>query len=253
MNFYPNMEELKLKKRYLLIVLSVLAVAVATIGGTMASKTDDGVSITADISEKTLGVKANKSVIDAVAVMPGQEEVVKYTITNDGGLSNGTNSDNGSYDIYAKVDVYFDWTQDADIKSKYGEIDASANYLKLFIDTATNDEVEYQAIPGVSSYDQQKKIGDWIITYCADDQITMYYTKPLADNQMSSDFISKIAFDTAMDNKYAGAKLDISAEVSAVQANSADAAYATEWGVYPKFVKDGSGVLILDSVSENAE
>ena len=51
------MEELKLKKRYLLIVLSVLAVAVATIGGTMASKTDDGVSITADISEKTLGVK----------------------------------------------------------------------------------------------------------------------------------------------------------------------------------------------------
>ena len=116
------MEELKLKKRYLLIVLSVLAVAVAAIGGTMASKTDDGVSITADISEKTLGVKANKSVIDAVAVMPGQEEVVKYNITNDGGVSNGTNSDNGSYDIYAKVDVYFDWTQDADSRSMQVQI-----------------------------------------------------------------------------------------------------------------------------------
>ena len=133
------------------------------------------------------------------------------------------------------------------------QIDASANYLKLFVNTSTNGEVKYEAIPCVSSYDQQKKIGNWIITYCADDQITMYYTKPLASNQMSSDFISKIAFDTAMDNKYSGAKLDVSAEVSAVQANSADAAYATEWGVYPKFVTDGNGVLILDSVSENAE
>lgn len=253
MNFYPDMEELKLKKRYLLIVLSVLAVAVATIGGTMAAKSDEGVSITADISEKTVGIKANKSVLDAVVAMPGQEETVKYNITNDGGLSNGTNSDQGSYDIYAKVDVYLDWTQDTNSRSEYGELDSDTDYIDLFIDTSSNDVAKYEAIPYISSYEQQKKIGDWIIAYYGNNQLTMYYTKPLLVNQMSSDFISKIAFDTAMDNKYAGAMLDISAEVSAIQASSADAAYATEWGVYPKFVKGNDGVLILDSVSENEE
>ena len=55
-----------------------------------------------------------------------------------------------------------------------------------------------------------------------------------------------------MDNKYEEAKYDISAEVSAIQADSAEDAFATEWGVYPVFKDNGNGVLMLESVSENA-
>ena len=84
-----------MKKRYLLIVLSVAAVAVAAIGGTMAAKSDENVSITADISEKTVGVKANKTNIGSIPVVPGAEREVKYSVLNDAGKSNGTNSDNG--------------------------------------------------------------------------------------------------------------------------------------------------------------
>ena len=176
--------------------------------------------------------------------MPGAQEDVHYNLLNDGGASNGTSTDKGSYDIYAKVDVYFDWTQNENSKSKYGKLD-DINYIKLFM--------EDNVIPEVDSYEQQQKIGDWIVAYNKGNQLTMYYTKPLKEEQKTSDFISKIAFDTAMDNKYADAKLEISTDVSAVQADSADAAFATEWGVFPNFIESTDGIKVLDSISENAQ
>lgn len=249
-----------MKKRYLLIVLSVAAVAVAAIGGTMAAKSDENVSITADISEKTVGVKANKTNIGSLPVVPGAEREVKYSVLNDAGKLNGTNSDNGGYDIYARVDVNFEWEQSEDYKQKYGTIDSKEDYVTLYINTGTENNPNYVTIPKNESQDgvyissdaQQTRIGDWIITYYSNDQLTMYYTKPIENESVSSEFLSRISYDTAMDNKYEEAKYDISAEVSAIQADSAEDAFATEWGVYPVFKDNGNGVLMLESVSENA-
>lgn len=235
-----------MKKRYLLLVLSIIAVAVAAIGATMAKNSDEGVSLTSTISEKTVGVKANKALNETVSAMPGKEESVNYFITNDGGASNGTKSDLGNYDIYAKVNVYLDWEQAEDSKVKYGDIEDEDNFLKLFVGASSEE------LPFISSYSKQVSAGDWIVTYYDGSQITMYYKKPLAINQSSSDYLSKIVFDKSMDNRYQGAGLHITADVSAVQVNSAEATFATEWGVYPKFVTDNKGNKILKSVSEKA-
>lgn len=242
-----------MKKKYLILLMTTCTVAAAAIGATLAARSEEGVSVKENISEKTLGVTDNSKVSEEITVIPGAKTDVSYFVTNDGGMKNNTAGENGSYDIYAKVFVYYDWEQSEDGK-EYGELKEDDDYTTLCINTGSNSDPDYVEIPkAIESYNDQVVIGDWIVAYSDNEQMVLYYTKPLAKDEVSSQFLSQIKFDTAMDNRYVGANLNIETEVHAVQADSAVSAIASEWGVFPKFETDKNGVKIITSVSEEAE
>lgn len=233
-----------MKKKYVLIMATAAVVATSLIGGTMAFKSSKGVYITEKISEKTLKVKNNLDSKDSLEVIPGGESVVSYNTKN-----------TGSYDMYTRVYVTFDWKQD-NKRKELGKIFNDEDMLTLYLNKGSKSNPEYVEIPKsdsednvyISSYDEQVKVGDWIITYYDSNQLQMYYTKPLSNGATSSDFLSKIAFSKDMDNKFAEAKLNIESEVQAVQANNEVSAIAAEWGVYPHFTSGNE----ISYISENS-
>ena len=87
---------------------------------------------------------------------------------------------------------------------------------------------------------------DWIIGYEDDEQTVMYYTKPLAPEQTTTNFMDGIHFKESMGNGFADAVYTLEYEVTAVQANNAKDAIAAELGVFPEF--DENGTIL--SVSE---
>ena len=87
---------------------------------------------------------------------------------------------------------------------------------------------------------------DWIIGYADDEQPAMYYTKPLAPEQTTTNFMDGIHFKESMGNGFADAVYTLEYEVTAVQANNAKDAIAAELGVFPEF--DENGTIL--SVSE---
>lgn len=62
---------------------------------------------------------------------------------------------------------------------------------------------------------------DWIIGYEDDEQTVMYYTKPLAPEQTTTNFMDGIHFKESMGNGFADAVYTLEYEVTAVQANNA--------------------------------
>ena len=230
-----------MKKKYLFLLLALGLVVAGAIGGTLAATSDSGVELYETISEKHLGVKDNSKIEDSLVVNPGSDTNVAYYVTNDGKES--------GYGIYAKVDIYLDWEQ-SNQGSSYGSFDDDNQYTVLSINTGDNNKTDYTAIPMVDSYKNQITIGDWIVAYANNEQVVLYYTKPIAQGDSSSEFLSRISFDKKMDNRYVGAKLSISTEVNAVQANSNISAIASEWGVFPTFTADSDGNAIISSVSE---
>ena len=82
--------------------------------------------------------------------------------------------------------------------------------------------------------------------YEDDEQTVMYYTKPLAPEQTTTNFMDGIYFKESMGNGFADAVYTLEYEVTAVQANNAKDAIAAELGVFPEF--DENGTIL--SVSE---
>ncbi|MDD6290744.1 MAG: hypothetical protein PUA77_02985 [Lachnospiraceae bacterium] len=219
-----------MKKKYLLLIAVAAMIAVAVVGGTLASGYVESGNVLEEISEKALGISimsgstksGSGSANAGIDVVPGGTTQLDYRIQND--QKNG-------YNLYAKVDLYFGWSSDS-----------------LVADQERNGYVSLQlanhTLPLVSSYDRQTKVGDWIVAYCDREQATLYYTRPLSYGD-SAAFLDSISFSNAMGNSYAGAQFLLDMDVTAVQANNSEEAIAAEWGVYPHF---DNGTLI--SVSE---
>ena len=145
---------------------------------------------------------------EPVTIVPGKTIIMPKAVQND--IPDG-------YDVYVKVVIYHAW------------------------DTKSGGLVSAGEADDIYVHNQ-----DWIIGYEDDEQMVMYYTKPLAPEQTTTNFMDGIHFKESMGNEFADAVYTLEYEVTAVQANNAKDAIAAELGVFPEF--DENGTIL--SVSE---
>lgn len=240
-----------MKKKYLVLILTIALLAVAIIGGTLASNIAESESATVSISEKSLGVDIiNESnlVMDEETIggdmkwMPGsliddgKEDKVNYAIMN---------QEKNSYDIYAQVIIYMDWVD----KNGNEVLPENDDYSLFFENIFFEVENEEEAIPLVSSYEESKICGNWIVTHNDLHQVVLYYTKPLTEGMSSDAFLTNVKLSTKLDNSQKDNHLSIDMKVKAVQANNSDAAIAAEWGVFPVYGEDGTTLVGISETS----
>lgn len=226
-----------MKKKYLIIVGVVALLVVTTIGGTLAAEyVESDNKLEAPISEKSLSVaivdaennKVEKDSTLGTGIVPGGEIKLDRSVTN---------PEADGYDIYARVNVYYNWEN---VSSDNSQMDEAVFKLlldkkELFVNT---------------SYEKPTVNGDWLIVESVPGQITMYYKKPIECGETVR-FLDGIKFETNMDNAYAGASLELTYEVDAVQAGNknvevAKKAIAAEWGVFAT-IEDGCITAISET------
>lgn len=231
-----------MKKKYLLMGIAGVFVLSTMIGGTLAAlDTTTTEGATAEISVKSIGVAVNggKGTADgeielAADVMPGGTCSCAYNVSNDAP---------DGYDIYVKVEIYKYWTDDSSelLESKYDDI-----YY-----TYGEENIAY---PQEVSENYITENG-WLVQYADDEQIVLYYTRPLkasedADEKVSTNFMDGISFDAAMGNEYADKELKLDYVITAVQANNSSDAMAAEWGMFPVFDENGILTGIYETAAE---
>lgn len=224
-----------MKKRYLLMGVAAVFVLSTMVGGTLAAldtATIDGA--TAEISVKSIEVSLNGA--DSAETVEENAEITSQAMPggNYGCSYNVCNTAVDGYDIYVKVEIYKYWTDDESgvLESKYD----SVYYEKDGVENVYPQELE----------DAYVTENGWLVQYADEEQLILYYTKPLktAGNMgesMSANFMDGIVFDESLGNEYADKELQLEYVVTAVQANNSEAAMAAEWGMFPVF--DSNGVL----------
>ena len=189
-----------MKKKYMLMGIAAVLILATMVGGTLAALNTKSEKAVANISIKSVGVTVIGD--QPVALADGGETIIMpKAVQND--IPDG-------YDVYVKVVIYHAW------------------------DTKSGGLVSAGEADDIYVHNQ-----DWIIGYEDDEQMVMYYTKPLAPEQT-------IYFKESMGNGFADAVYTLEYEVTAVQANNAKDAIAAELGVFPEF--DENGTIL--SVSE---
>lgn len=233
-----------MKKKYLLMGIAGVFVLSTMIGGTLAAlDTTTTEGATAEISVKSIGVAVNggtgSRTVDgdielASAVMPGGNCSCSYNVSNDAV---------DGYDIYVKVEIYKYWTDDTAevLASKYDDI-----YY-----TYGEEDIVY---PQELSENYLTENG-WLVQYADDEQMILYYTKPLKasgseEERTSTNFMDGISFDAAMGNEYADKQLNLEYIVTAVQGNNSSDAMAAEWGMFPVFDENGVLTGIYETAAE---
>lgn len=224
-----------MKKKYQVMILALGAVAAAGVGGSLAAGSAGSQKITKTISEKTLGVTENRKIQTNLKVNPGDIEELGYSVQNDGGM----HSTGGSYDIYTRINVHYGFDDNGNDDIIHENTPVKLN-IKTGRETINLDRY-------VDSYENQYRIGDWIIAYFDDEQITMYGVYPLEKGETSDEFLSSIEFDPSIGNEYSGCRFAIETSVDAVQRDNAGSAIAAEWGVFPEFGADGSITYISET------
>lgn len=228
-----------MKKKYLLMGVAGALVLSTMIGGTLAAlDTETKVGATADISVKSIGVSLDKgngaSTEDGTldiepAVVPGGDYECSYSVSN--------NEENG-YDIYVKVTIYKYWeSDDATLTSEYDSIYFDGN--KTVYPLGLEEDETFRVMDN-----------GWLLQYADEEQLVLYYTKPLAPGESSTDFMKGIHFDTEIGNAYADKTLVLEYEVTAVQRNNGEDAMAAEWGMFPEFDEDGNLTGVYETEAE---
>lgn len=187
------------------------------IGGTLADfNTSTGNKGISNITVKELGIgmksKAASEQIgqngsDNIAVVPGGEVEVSHSIVND--VPEG-------YELYTRVTIDKKWKSD--------ELDSSKIHLYAG---------DTELVAGAT-------VNGWIVWYADEEQVVMYYTKPLKAGEETANLIDTVKFDTDMGNAYVGAKIALDFSADAVQRIAAEDSILSEWGVYPEIEADGT-------------
>lgn len=234
-----------MKKKYLLMGAAALLVVSTMVGGTLAAldtATTEGAK--ADISVKSIGVAMNpgsgaKTMDGSIAIenaaVPGGNYECSYNVCND--VADG-------YDIYVKVAIYKYWADDEGgiLESKYDSI---------YYNSGEEKEISYPQELEESYLTEN----GWLVQYADDEQIVLYYTKPLKAStdvakNASTNFMDGICFDPAIGNDYANKELKLDYEVTAVQVNNSEAAMAAEWGMFPAFDEEGTLIGVYETEAE---
>lgn len=223
-----------MRKKYMALFGTVGLIAAAGIIASLASgysTTDDVGAAVSNISEGKVKVSLGGEGVSKLSgsdmiVSPGQSESYKLNVVNEGTGKN-------AYGLYTKVTI--DSTWDDDVLDE-GEIDKDYVSFKL----------AGKKLKEVLSYDEQYKVGDWIVAHHDGEETVLYYTKPIEAGESSSNFLDEIHFEAGMSKEFYGGNFKFDVNVEAVQKSNSKDAIAAEWGVFPKIDSNGN----ITSVSE---
>lgn len=236
---YLMAEEVNVKKKIMLMIAAGVLVSATVFGGTFASfnaGTEGGVGTaiakvtTKAISVAITGEGTTNQAAGAASIVPGTDSECSYNVYND-----VTGED--AYDIYVKVTIYKKW-QSKGLDGKY----VSLKY------NHQNKSNAYQTVADTSQ--MYLADNDWIVAYADDEQVVLYYTKPLAKEEHSTNFVDQICFNSQIDNTYANTSYALEYEVNAVQVSSGEDAMASEWGVFPLFDSNGNITGVYETRAE---
>lgn len=221
------------KKLVLMSVAAVLAMT-AIIGGTLAGFNAQSEQGKTDITTKALGIEltAGTTKPEGAATiedtyMPGDPVDIPYYVTHN--VAEG-------YDLYTRVTIYKYWEMSENTELQ-------ADIIHLYAKDAAGNSVELAAN---SENGEAVRINDWFVQYADEEQIVLYYAKPLASGEATGNVLDFLVIDEKAGNAYANQNVIIEIKADAVQMIAAESAIPSEWGVYPVFDENGNIVSIAE-------
>lgn len=212
-----------MKKKIVLMSIAAVLAMTAIIGGTLAGFNTQSEQGKTDITTKALGIDLIGESIEVDAYMPGAEVSIPYYVIND--VEDG-------YDLYTRVTIYKYWD----------DLTLDANKISLYVKDANGNAVELTTDENGGTV----QVNNWFIQYADDEQIILYYAKPLASGEATENVLDSLIVDAKIDNAYADKKIIVEVQADAVQKIAAESSIPSEWGVYPSFDENGNIVAITE-------
>lgn len=224
-----------MKHKYTIAGVGIILIAVALIGGTMAANNAQ----TSQAAEADISVNGLKGGIEVSSEDPVFAENSDVTATPGGDYDLSLNAVNAGGDLdyasYFKAVIYKEWK------------DSNKNY----IDPVESEDVIEDLVRIDDTYlDETVKAGDiingWIVGSVDEEEVVLYYTKPVAVGEATTPFIDGVRFSESLSNRYTGASYNLKYEVTAVQTVSGEAAFASSFGVFPVIDENGNIVSVSE-------
>ena len=229
-----------MKHKYTIAGVGIILIAVALIGGTMAANNAQ----TSQAAEAEISVSNLTGGIEVSSEDPVFAENSDVTATPGGDYDLSLNAVNAGGDLdyasYFKAVIYKEWN------------DANGEYI---------DPVESEAITedririGDTYLDEVEpgdKVNDWIVASVDEEEIVLYYTKPVDVGEATTPFIDGVTFAENLNNRYTQASYHLDFVVTAVQTVSGEAAFASSFGVFPELDENGNIVSVSEEKPETA-
>ena len=229
-----------MKHKYTIAGVGIILIAVALIGGTMAANNAQ----TSQAAEADISVNGLKGGIEVSSEDPVFAKNSDVTATPGGDYDLSLNAVNAGGDLdyasYFKAVIYKEWN------------DANGDY----IDPVESEAITEDRVRIGDTYLDEVEPGDvvngWIVASVDEEEIVLFYTKPVDVGQATTPFIDGVTFAENLDNRYTQATYNLDFEVTAVQTVSGEAAFASSFGVFPELDKNGNIVSVSEEKPETA-
>ena len=223
-----------MKHKYTIAGVGIILIAVALIGGTMAANNAQ----TSQAAEADISVNGLKGGIEVSSEDPVFAKNSDVTATPGGDYDLSLNAVNAGGDLdyasYFKAVIYKEWN------------DANGDY----IDPVESEAITEDRVRIGDTYLDEVEPGDvvngWIVASVDEEEIVLFYTKPVDVGQATTPFIDGVTFAENLDNRYTQATYNLDFEVTAVQTVSGKAAFASSFGVYPVIDENGNIVSVSE-------
>ena len=222
-----------MKQKYTIAGVGIILIAVALIGGTMAANNAQ----TSQAAEAEISVNGLKGGIEVSSEDPvfAENSVVTATPGGDYDLSLNAVNAGGKLDYasYFKAVIYKEW-----------------NDANGYIDPVESEAITEDRVRIGDTYLDEVEPGDvvngWIVASVDEEEIVLFYTKPVDVGQATTPFIDGVTFAENLNNRYTQATYNLDFEVTAVQTVSGEAAFASSFGVYPVIDENGNIVSVSE-------
>ena len=222
-----------MKHKYTIAGVGIILIAVALIGGTMAANNAQ----TSQAAEAEISVNGLKGGIEVSSEDPVFAENSDVTATPGGDYDLSLNAVNAGGDLdyasYFKAVIYKEW-----------------NDANGYIDPVESEAITEDRVRIGDTYLDEVEPGDvvngWIVASVDEEEIVLFYTKPVDVGQATTPFIDGVTFAENLNNRYTQATYNLDFEVTAVQTASGEAAFASSFGVYPVIDENGNIVSVSE-------
>ncbi len=222
-----------MKHKYTIAGVGIILIAVALIGGTMAANNAQ----TSQAAEAEISVNGLKGGIEVSSEDPVFAKNSDVTATPGGDYDLSLNAVNAGgkldYASYFKAVIYKEW-----------------NDANGYIDPVESEAITEDRVRIGDTYLDEVEPGDvvngWIVASVDEEEIVLFYTKPVDVGQATTPFIDGVTFAENLNNRYTQATYNLDFEVTAVQTVSGEAAFASSFGVYPVIDENGNIVSVSE-------
>lgn len=222
-----------MKHKYTIAGVGIILIAVALIGGTMAANNAQ----TSQAAEADISVNGLKGGIEVSSEDPVFAKNSDVTATPGGDYDLSLNAVNAGgkldYASYFKAVIYKEW-----------------NDANGYIDPVESEAITEDRVRIGDTYLDEVEPGDvvngWIVASVDEEEIVLFYTKPVDVGQATTPFIDGVTFAENLNNRYTQATYNLDFEVTAVQTVSGEAAFASSFGVYPVIDENGNIVSVSE-------